>query len=91
MKIGKALEQMRKIHKLSQNELSKQTGISQSLIGKYERDLRAPSIYVCIQLAEYYGISIDELIGRAGNDDKSTYEFEYQHGNTRLVHKENKA
>lgn len=64
MKIGKTLEELRINANLSQNEVAKRTGISQSLIGKYERDLRAPSIYVCIKLADFYGVSLDELVDR---------------------------
>lgn len=61
---AEALKYQREKKKLSQNELSKQCGISQPLINNYESGKVKPSIDNCIKLADFYGISIDELVGR---------------------------
>ena len=61
---GKELKMNRETRKLSQVELSKATGISQQAISLWEKDLREPSIQNCILLADYYKISLDELVGR---------------------------
>ena len=49
---------------LSQRDLAKETGISQQAISFWEQDKRAPNMDDCIKLANFYGISLDELVGR---------------------------
>lgn len=61
---GKELKYAREERALSQNDLSKKTGISQQNISLWERDERIPSIEFCVKLADFYGITLDELIGR---------------------------
>lgn len=62
--IGKALKQIRKNENLSQRKLSQETGISQQSISRWESGQRLPNILDLIKLANYYKISIDELIGK---------------------------
>ena len=64
MKIGKELRFHREKAGLSQGELAKLTQTSQQNISRWERDEVEPSIYVCIILADFYKITLDELIGR---------------------------
>ena len=64
MKFGSYLKTQRELAGLSQSELAKKTGLSQAAISRWEDDLRIPTIENCLILANYYGISIDELIGR---------------------------
>lgn len=61
---NEALKYHREINNISQSYLSKATGISQQKISYYESGKHSPSIDDCIKLADYYHISIDELIGR---------------------------
>ena len=63
-KYGEALRCHRELNNLSQMELSKHTGLSQQAISLWEKDLRVPSIANCIVLADFYGITLDELVGR---------------------------
>ena len=42
----------------------KKTGISQPKISYYESGKHSPSIEDCIKIADFYGISLDELVGR---------------------------
>ncbi len=63
MSYGFELKSQREKVGLSQLELSKLTGISQSSISRWEEGKRTPSIENCVQLADFYGISLDELIG----------------------------
>ena len=63
MNYGFEFKSQREKAGLSQLELSKLTGISQSSISRWEEDKRTPSIENCVQLADFYGISVDELIG----------------------------
>ena len=64
MKFGFYLKTQREVAGLTQTELAKRTGLTQAAISRWEDDLRIPNIENCLILAEFYGISIDELIGR---------------------------
>ena len=64
MSIGYHLKTQRELAKLTQGELAKETGITQAAISRWEDDLRVPNIESCIKLADFYGISLDELVGR---------------------------
>ncbi len=63
MKFGKQLKQHREQAKITQSELAKATKITQAAISRWEDDLRIPNIENCVILADFYGISVDELIG----------------------------
>ena len=68
---GKELKYQREQNNLSQCELAKQTGISQQNISRWERNEKEPGIHFCVQLADFYGITLDELVGRDyGREDK---------------------
>ncbi len=67
---GDALKEQRVLSGLSQNKLSKMTGISQQNISRWEKEEKIPGITFCIQLADFYGISLDELVGRDFNSNK---------------------
>ena len=45
-------------------EIEKDTKISNANLSRWERGIVSPSIDACVTLADYYGISLDELIGR---------------------------
>ena len=49
---------------LSQKELAELINTSQQNISRWEKNEVEPSISFCVALADYYGISLDELIGR---------------------------
>lgn len=57
-----------KMHRLNKHktlqEVSKETGISVSSLHRWEREKSVPSVRHCIQLADYYNISFNALIGR---------------------------
>lgn len=55
---------MRKMHNITQKELAKNVGITQKCISFWERNERIPNVADLWKIADYYGISIDELIGR---------------------------
>ncbi len=64
MSIGYYLKQQRELANLTQGELARETGITQAAISRWEDDLRIPNIENCIKLADFYKISLDELVGR---------------------------
>lgn len=61
---GKAIKAIRLTNGLSQSQLAKETGIPQNTISWIESDKGIASIFQIVKLADYYGISVDELIGR---------------------------
>lgn len=63
MKIAKNLKQHREMNNLTQVELSKLTGITQGAISHWETEKRIPNVIECAILADFYGITIDELVG----------------------------
>ena len=63
MDYGTNLKTIREQNKISQLELAKRIGTSHQNISRWERNLVLPSIDFCVKLADFYGISVDELIG----------------------------
>lgn len=63
-KIGEFLLDWREEKNLTQTQLSKETGIKQANLSYWESNKRTPSIENCIILADYYGITLDDLVGR---------------------------
>ena len=49
---------------VSQLELSKRIGVSHQNINRWESGKAVPNIVFCVKLADFFGITLDELIGR---------------------------
>lgn len=64
MNFGDALKELRESKGLSVMELAKSISTSHQNIIRWERGDVLPSIDFCVKLADFYGISLDELIGR---------------------------
>lgn len=60
---GEALRYQRDIAGLSLTDLSKQVGTSSQNLGRWERGEVLPNIDFCVKLAEFYNISLNELLG----------------------------
>jgi len=58
------LRKLRKEKGLSQIAVQMQTGIEQALISKYENGERLPPTETLMQLADFYGVSMDYIMGR---------------------------
>lgn len=61
---GEALKYQREIKGISQSQLAKETGLKQQMISWWEAGKGLPNIEFCVILADYYGITVDELVGR---------------------------
>lgn len=57
------LRELRKQNKLSMKELGAILGLSESTISLYENGKREPDIATIIKIANYFNISVDELLG----------------------------
>ena len=62
-KFANRLKTLREEKGLSQNKLSKATGISQVAISRWERGKQIPNIDTAIIFAKYFGVSTDYLLG----------------------------
>jgi transcriptional regulator with XRE-family HTH domain len=60
---GKRLGEVRKLKKMSQDELAKKLNVHGAVIGRYERDEVKPSIEVVATVAEALEVSLDYLVG----------------------------
>lgn len=74
--IGRALKEHRESKELSQSELARKTGIKQQNISRWEKNENFPNIIDCITLANFYGISIDYLIGYENEDGSKNETFD---------------
>lgn len=70
---GDEIKKARLELEMTQMQVSKITGIPQNTISWIESDKGIPNIQQCVQLADCYNISIDELIGRNKAEKKQTY------------------
>lgn len=64
---GEELKFQRKKRNKTLKEVEKDTGISNSNLSRWESGKVLPNIDFCVKLANYYGITLDELIGRELN------------------------
>ena len=61
---GESLKYQREAAGLTQSELAKRTGLKQQMISWWEANNGLPNIDFCVTLADFYGITLDELVGR---------------------------
>lgn len=60
------LKQLRKEKNLSMQSLAQIVGLkSKGSIGQFETGLNVPSADILVALADYFGVSIDYLVGRS--------------------------
>ena len=64
MNYGEALKERRIENGKTLLQIEKETGISNQNLSRWENGKVLPNIDFCVQLADYYGISLDELVGR---------------------------
>ena len=58
------LKELRAERGLSQKDVSDALACSVTVYSRYETGAREPSIDVLIRLADFYGVTLDELVGR---------------------------
>lgn len=63
MEFSEVLYTLRKKHNLSQNALAKALGVAQASINYWEKGERTPSIDAAKDIADYFGISINDMLG----------------------------
>lgn len=66
MTIGNQIASYRKNAGLTQEALAKKLGVTNQAVSKWESGLACPDIQLLPELADLFGITIDELFGRPG-------------------------
>ena len=61
---GEALKEQREKFGLNQSIVAKKINTSHQNISRWESGKTMPSIDFCVKLADLYGVSLDELVGR---------------------------
>lgn len=64
--LGENLRALRKQRKLTTIELGEIFGVTNATISKYEKGERKPTPEMLANLADYFGVTIDYLLGRRG-------------------------
>lgn len=67
--LGDNLVYLRKVNNLSQEELADSIGVSRQTLSKWETGESAPDIMKSKQLAEIFGVSLDDLVSFNRKDD----------------------
>lgn len=63
MKLSERLYTLRKERKLTQEDAAKELGISMKSYCRYEKNEREPTASVLVQMAQFYNVSLDYLVG----------------------------
>ena len=65
--LAKRLFELRKSKKMTRQMVADAIGISAKSYERYENDERDPTAPVLTALADYFGVSVDYLLGRSDN------------------------
>lgn len=60
--VGTRIAEQRRKMELTQDQLAEAMGVSSQAVSKWENDLSCPDISLLPSLADYFGITIDELL-----------------------------
>ena len=63
------LKELRRSKGISQLKLAMDLNTNQNTISRYETGEREPGILELIKIADYFGVSVDYLIGRTNKPD----------------------
>lgn len=63
------LKQLRTKHELTQKELAKKLNLQNTAISKYELNERNPDLDILNNIADFFDVSIDYLLGRTSSQE----------------------
>ncbi len=90
MKLSEKIYEQRKRLNLSQEALSDKLEVSRQSVSKWESEQATPELEKLIQMAQLFGISLDELITDKNSEIKSAVQPDSQHGALMISQKEPK-
>ena len=62
--IANCIRTMRQKHRMTQAELAQALGVQYQTVSKWETEVTVPDVGMLPRIADYFGISMDELFGR---------------------------
>ena len=68
--LGKRIKLLREEKEISQLDLAKLLNVNNSTLSQYEAGNRTPSDEIKMKIADYFGVSIDYLLGRTDTSSK---------------------
>ena len=72
--ISERIRSLRESVRLSQMKLSKEFGISQSALARYETNDAMPPLELLLKYADYFDVSMDYVFGRTDDPRGATYQ-----------------
>lgn len=69
MEFSKKLSELLLLYEMTQADLCKRTGIPSSLMANYYSGKKSPALSNAIVIADAFGISLDELVGKTQHGD----------------------
>lgn len=85
MSFGNKLKEIRKLNKLTQEEMGKKLLLEQSTYSRYESGLSKPNMDIVNRVVESFGVTLNSLMQ---TDDKTVF-FEQGSSNNGFVHSDN--
>ena len=65
MDLGKNIYELRKAKQVTQEELAAELGVTAAAVSKWEKGNTLPDVLMVCAIADHFGITTDELLGRA--------------------------
>ena len=65
IEFGKNLRNLREMENLKQSELAERLGVTQRKVSYWETEKVEPSLSDLWKIADFFNVSVDELIGRS--------------------------
>ena len=72
MTFGKKISELRRAAGLSQEQFGEMFGVSRQSVSKWESDQTMPELATIIKIADFFGISVDEVLGRENMKTQKT-------------------
>ena len=70
IKIGSFMKELRKEKGLTQEQLAEQFDVSRRTVSRWETGSNLPNLDILIEMADYYGIELRELLTEKGKARK---------------------
>lgn len=70
------LKEIRMAKGISQLQAAKDLNLAPNVYGRYENGQREPSYIVLLAIADYFGVTVDDLLGRTSPDEKEKQQDE---------------
>jgi transcriptional regulator with XRE-family HTH domain len=68
--LGRSIARERQARKMTQEQLAERLSVEQETISRFERGVVVPPLQRLLQIAEVFGISVQDLLGRSGSSPR---------------------